>query len=92
MVDENRRRFLSITAKTAATGAVFAALPACVQKALEVPAGKRTGTIQDVKHVVILMQENRSFGHDRHPSESNRFLVGLQLRSRALRAGRKLRR
>jgi phospholipase C len=79
MVDENRRRFLSITAKTAATGAVFAALPACVQKALEVPAGKRTGTIQDVKHVVILMQENRSFDHyfgtlrgvrgfgDRHP-------------------------
>src|SRR5471030_1210571 len=24
---------------------------------------KRTGTIKDVKHVVILMQENRSFDH-----------------------------
>src|SRR5262245_64302709 len=27
------------------------------------PAKRRTGTIMDVKHVVILMQENRGFDH-----------------------------
>src|SRR5262245_34553804 len=79
MVDEARRRFLSLTARTAAAGAAIAALPACVSRALEIPAAVRTGTIKDVKHVVILMQENRSFDHyfgtmrgvrgfgDRHP-------------------------
>ncbi|MEJ1960793.1 MAG: phospholipase C, phosphocholine-specific [Gammaproteobacteria bacterium] len=79
MVDETRRRFLSLTAKTAAAGATMAALPACMRRALEIPAAVRTGTIKDVKHVVILMQENRSFDHyfgtlrgvrgfgDRHP-------------------------
>lgn len=39
------------------------ALPASVHRALSIPASRRTGTIGDVEHVVILMQENRSFDH-----------------------------
>lgn len=30
---------------------------------LAIPAHNRTGTIADVEHIVILMQENRSFDH-----------------------------
>ena len=44
---------------TAAAGA----LPPSIARALEIPANHRTGTIADVEHVVILMQENRSFDH-----------------------------
>ena len=38
-------------------------LPGVVQRALAIPARRRAGTIEDVEHVVILMQENRSFDH-----------------------------
>jgi phospholipase C len=38
-------------------------LPASIRRALAIPAAVQTGTIQDIKHVVILMQENRSFDH-----------------------------
>ncbi|MCX2561887.1 phospholipase C, phosphocholine-specific [Acetobacter farinalis] len=55
----NRRQFLKFSA--AATAG--AALPENLKKALAVPPNKVTGTIQDVEHVVILMQENRSFDH-----------------------------
>ena len=34
-----------------------------IRNSLAIPAYNATGTIQDVKHVVILMQENRSFDH-----------------------------
>ncbi|WP_020648343.1 phosphocholine-specific phospholipase C [Solimonas variicoloris] len=55
----DRRSFLRL-----AGGAVaFAALPASIRRALAIPANNRTGTIRDVEHVVILMQENRSFDH-----------------------------
>lgn len=37
--------------------------PASIARAAALPAGGRTGTIRDVEHVVILMQENRSFDH-----------------------------
>ncbi|WP_144637861.1 phosphocholine-specific phospholipase C [Bordetella genomosp. 13] len=59
----NRRDFLRKSA--GAMGALTAAslLPASIQRALAVPASVQTGTIQDIKHVVILMQENRSFDH-----------------------------
>ncbi len=39
------------------------ALPGAIQRALAIPANRRTGTIDDVEHIVILMQENRSFDH-----------------------------
>jgi phospholipase C len=56
----DRRAFLQLAAG-AALGA--AALPPGVAEALALPANRVTGTIGDVKHVVILMQENRSFDH-----------------------------
>jgi phospholipase C len=56
----DRRTFLQL-AVGAALGA--AALPPGVARALALPANRVTGTIRDVEHVVILMQENRSFDH-----------------------------
>ncbi len=53
----DRRSFLKLSAAT------LAALPLSLQKALALPAAPRTGTIKDVEHVVVLMQENRSFDH-----------------------------
>ena len=38
-------------------------MPMSIRKALAIPAHYATGTIKDVEHVVILMQENRSFDH-----------------------------
>ncbi|WP_232316577.1 phosphocholine-specific phospholipase C [Candidatus Burkholderia verschuerenii] len=57
----NRRNFLKQSAT--ALGVVSAAtlLPASIQRALAIPAASTTGTIADVEHVVVLMQENRSF-------------------------------
>lgn len=55
----DRRTFL----KLAAGAAGLSALPLSLQKALAQPAKTVTGTIKDVEHVVILMQENRSFDH-----------------------------
>jgi phospholipase C len=48
---------------TAAGGAGLNMLPPAIQKALAIEPNSATGTIKDVKHVVILMQENRSFDH-----------------------------
>jgi phospholipase C len=73
----NRRSFLRLAAGGVAT--TFALFPPAIRKALAIPAAMRTGTIKDVQHIVILMQENRSFDHyfgtlrgvrgfrDRHP-------------------------
>ena len=58
----DRRKFLSLSAGTSATIAL-AALPLSIRKALAVEASIDTGTINDVKHIVILMQENRGFDH-----------------------------
>jgi phospholipase C len=56
MTQIDRRRLLAL-------GAASLALPAAIQKAWAIDAKSTTGTIADVKHVVILMQENRSFDH-----------------------------
>ncbi|MFD7644383.1 phosphocholine-specific phospholipase C [Kitasatospora sp. NPDC059795] len=45
----------------AAAAAVLSALPLSVRQALAAPA--RPGKLEDVQHVVILMQENRAFDH-----------------------------
>jgi phospholipase C len=55
----DRRRFL----KYMSAGAIASAIPASIKKALALPAHHRTGTIDDIEHIVILMQENRSFDH-----------------------------
>ena len=57
----NRRDFLVNSSKTMFSAAALASFPASIQKALAIDAKVETGTIKDVKHVVILTQENRSF-------------------------------
>jgi phospholipase C len=57
----NRRRFLSGVAGAAATGTVLGGLPSGMAEALGEP--RRRGSLDDVEHVVILMQENRSLDH-----------------------------
>ena len=59
MSPTNRREFMQLMGMTA----MMSALPTNIAKALAIPANNRTGTIQDVEHVVILMQENRPFDH-----------------------------
>ncbi|MFL6118445.1 phosphocholine-specific phospholipase C [Actinophytocola sp.] len=55
----NRRRFLQLAGATA----TFTALSDSIAAAAALPAHRRTGTIRDVEHIVVLMQENRSFDH-----------------------------
>jgi phospholipase C len=57
---QDRRSF--IRAMMATAGAASALAPS-IARALEIPADRRTGTLADVDHVVILTQENRSFDH-----------------------------
>lgn len=59
MSNYGRRKFL----KMSAAGLASTLWAPLIQKALAVPAFNATGSIQDVKHIVILMQENRSFDH-----------------------------
>src|SRR5262245_18754576 len=59
MKGTDRRTFL----KLLTSPALMAALPPGIGRALAIPARRRTGTIADVEHIVILMQENRSFDH-----------------------------
>src|ERR1700693_5865334 len=59
MSEIDRRAFI----KALGVGAGAAMLPASIQRALAIPANNVTGSIMDVEHVVILMQENRSFDH-----------------------------
>ena len=73
---QNRRDFIR-TSIAGTTGALIACRPRSKGAGDQATAGPRS--IKDVKHVVILMQENRSFDHyfgtmkgvrgfgDRHP-------------------------
>src|ERR1700751_2337169 len=55
----DRRTFLQLLSSSAAA----AAFPVSIARALEIPAHSRTGTIDDVEHIVFLMQEKRSCDH-----------------------------
>jgi phospholipase C len=55
----DRRQFLQLMGLTALASTVDVS----IAKALAIPANNRTGTIEDVEHIVILMQENRPFDH-----------------------------
>jgi phospholipase C len=57
-----RRRLLSSAARLAALTAAASLLPPSVRQALAQKA-PRQGSLRDIKHVVLLMQENRSFDH-----------------------------
>lgn len=58
-MSRDRRSFL----KLLSSGALSAAFPSSIARALAIPANNRTGTIKDVEHIVVLMQENRAFDH-----------------------------
>jgi len=55
----DRRQFLQLLA----SGALASTVPDSIARALSIPAHKVHGTINDVQHIVILMQENRPFDH-----------------------------
>ena len=59
----SRRDFLRMAVTSAGVAAGARIFPASISKALSIPANNVSGTIKDVQHVVILMQENRSFDH-----------------------------
>jgi phospholipase C len=59
MTGINRRRFMQLAGGTAAASA----LSTSIARAAEIPANRRTGSLRDIEHVVVLMQENRSFDH-----------------------------
>ena len=58
MSTTDRRKFLQLMGATA-----MSTLSANIAKALDIPANNRTRTINDVEHIVVLMQENRPFDH-----------------------------
>jgi len=62
MPSDDRRDFLRQALFGAGLSAA-GALPSVIRQALAIPANRETGTLADVKHIVILMQENRSFDH-----------------------------
>lgn len=55
----DRRNFLRLLSSAALTS-TFAK---SIEKAVALPANHRTGMIDDVEHIVFLMQENRAFDH-----------------------------
>ncbi|MEU8531251.1 phosphocholine-specific phospholipase C, partial [Streptomyces sp. NPDC048629] len=59
MADLNRRRFLQLAGGATA----LTMLSDSIARAAAIPAQGSTGTIQDIEHIVVLMQENRSFDH-----------------------------
>jgi phospholipase C len=61
MSNTNRRTFMQLMGLTGA--ATLTTMKSSIAKALDIAAHYRTGTIKDVEHVVILMQENRPFDH-----------------------------
>ena len=59
MPEVDRRRFLQLTGGSAA----LSVLTPSIARAASIPANRRTGSLDDVEHIVVLMQENRSFDH-----------------------------
>ncbi len=59
MAEPTRRRFVQLAGATAA----FSSLSESIARAAAIAPAGATGTLQDVEHIVVLMQENRSFDH-----------------------------
>ncbi len=60
MTDSSRRAFLRMATGAIGAGAIPSGL---LDRALAIAPARRTGSIMDVKHIVVHMQENRSFDH-----------------------------
>lgn len=63
MTGKSRRHFLQFATASIGAGAMLGTIPVAIRKALAIPAATHHGTIKDVEHVIVLMQENRSFDH-----------------------------
>jgi phospholipase C len=63
MPDLTRRRLFSAAGATAAAAFAAEFLPPNVRRAVAETPAHVNGKLHDIKHVVILMQENRSFDH-----------------------------
>lgn len=64
MSEISRRGFLGTAAAVTGAAAIGAAIPGAAAAAPGTSrTAKRHGDIRDIKHVVIVMQENRSFDH-----------------------------
>ncbi|MCW3467348.1 phosphocholine-specific phospholipase C [Chitinophaga nivalis] len=59
---DNRRDFIKKAALLSGAAGVFSALPGSIQRALAIDP-RPGSTFLDAEHIVILMQENRSFDH-----------------------------
>ena len=59
---DTRREFLKKAAALSGGAGIFATLPPSIQKALAIDPA-RGSSFMDAEHIVILMQENRSFDH-----------------------------
>ena len=62
MAGLTRRRLLAAAASSAAVATAAAFLPANVRREV-VATPTRRASLRDIRHVVLLMQENRSFDH-----------------------------
>ena len=64
MAGISRRRLLGSAAGVAGASALASVLPPNLRKAMAATDGNAVrGSLRDIKHVVVLMQENRSFDH-----------------------------
>jgi phospholipase C len=63
MARSDRRIFLKKAAASTGSLALLNVLPESIRKAMAIPACSGSGTLDDVEHIVVLMQENRSFDH-----------------------------
>lgn len=63
MTSNSRRGFLRSAAQLAGAAAAMGAMPAGIRQALAIPAYNARRSIEDVQHIVVLMQENRAFDH-----------------------------
>ena len=62
MAGLTRRRLLAAAASSAAVATAAALLPSNVRREVVASPGRRA-SLRDIRHVVLLMQENRSFDH-----------------------------
>ena len=78
-IDKSRRDFIKLSGASVAAVATSSMFYPSIARALSISANNVQGSIMDVEHIVVLMQENRSFDHyfgtmlgvrgfgDRHP-------------------------
>ncbi|MDE1005802.1 MAG: phospholipase C, phosphocholine-specific [Paraburkholderia fungorum] len=62
-ISNQRRQFLRLAAGSVGASAAASMMPALIRDALATPANNTTGTINDIQHIVVFMQENRAFDH-----------------------------